>query len=147
MKRDGDLDGLPLDAGFRLLTEPASLKPAPGRLQNVQVEGFPAPHRAGLIEATVTDPSPPIFRGSFRLLTEPASLKRLAPRFDGCRTVRSFRLLTEPASLKRPGRRRAARAAGEFPAPHRAGLIEAISGSVGVRDDGGVSGSSQSRPH
>ena len=58
----------------------------------------------------------------------------------------SFRLLTEPASLKQ-------RAAGqyhdpqcEFPAPHRAGLIEAASRGMRAGTQP-VSGSSQSRPH
>ena len=60
----------------------------------------------------------------FRLLTEPASLKQLLadrpPRRAG-----SFRLLTEPASLKHHRRRCRFGAARVFPAPHRAGLIEA----------------------
>ena len=38
--------------GFRLLTEPASLKPLSfGSLTHAAVMVFPAPHRAGLIEA------------------------------------------------------------------------------------------------
>ena len=64
-------------AGFRLLTEPASLKP--------------------LMMSRCRFP-----RGRFRLLTEPASLKRGLLRRERPADA-SFRLLTEPASLK-PGR-------------------------------------------
>ena len=65
---------------------------------------FPAPHRAGLIEATAcTEPATRIPAACFRLLTEPASLK--PPVRDP--VLRLLDLL--------------------FPAPHRAGLIEARS--------------------
>ena len=110
--------------GFRLLTEPASLK-----LGNIGggwkvVRAFPAPHRAGLIEAArtrwATTPSP---RTSFRLLTEPASLKPVRP----------------------PGPSRGA--VQWFPAPHRAGLIEAVKPGRRANPISAVSGSSQSRPH
>ena len=86
---------------------------------------FPAPHRAGLIEAC------PRYwamaarsNAGFRLLTEPASLKQGGLVMALWAIGRGFRLLTEPASLKR---RYAARPGGQRRA--------------------GVSGSSQSRPH
>ena len=62
--------------GFRLLTEPASLKQLGTAPVTTAVQEFPAPHRAGLIEAG--RPPRSAFRpaGCFRLLTEPASLKR-----------------------------------------------------------------------
>ena len=133
-------------ARFRLLTEPASLKPGRRGSALARPGRFPAPHRAGLIEALGAHDGPPGPAG-FRLLTEPASLKRLASprpalprqavfpaphraglieasrwRAASISTPPSFRLLTEPASLKLPG---------WTCGPGR----------------GGVSGSSQSRPH
>ena len=74
--RDGVGDGR--GQGFRLLTEPASLKLSTEELR-------------------------PVLTAGFRLLTEPASLK-----LDGLTEVAEgalgFRLLTEPASLKRTDR-------------------------------------------
>ena len=138
-------------SGFRLLTEPASLKqrrrrrgrqrapqfPAPHRAGLIealafsrhflrQTRKFPAPHRAGLIEALPCE-TPRVMASCFRLLTEPASLKpagRVVCLPDG---RVGFRLLTEPASLKRPrAPTRARPKTRPFPAPHRAGLIEAL---------------------
>ena len=43
--------GRPRRCSFRLLTEPASLKPEPSRAEPCRARPFPAPHRAGLIEA------------------------------------------------------------------------------------------------
>ena len=108
---------------FRLLTEPASLKPGLDDAEPARVVRFPAPHRAGLIEA-----------GS----------RARAPS----RTADSFRLLTEPASLKRGAGGAGVASSARFPAPHRAGLIEASEPPPG-RTPGRlhVSGSSQSRPH
>ena len=144
---------------FRLLTEPASLKPRRGPRDSRARRAFPAPHRAGLIEAhrrmrrrprrdrgfrLLTEPASLklALRASdlsavigFRLLTEPASLKLQGP--DSERTLRvRFRLLTEPASLKRPGCRGGAPATPAFPAPHRAGLIEAGGRAPPLRSHG-----------
>ena len=158
--------------GFRLLTEPASLKrrrngctrnlqcvfPAPHRAGLIEAldldaaragrrrRRFPAPHRAGLIEAC-TSSSPSWSPSScFRLLTEPASLKqRHQPIVQ--RHQPSFRLLTEPASLKRRQRGCAGDVRRRFPAPHRAGLIEAGVQMLTFAFFSKVSGSSQSRPH
>ena len=86
--------------GFRLLTEPASLK----RFNRL-----------------------PIFAYSirFRLLTEPASLKLAYRSGESPLLALSFRLLTEPASLKQKQPRHNGGDGRWFPAPHRAGLIEA----------------------
>ena len=61
----------------------------------------------------------------------------------------SFRLLTEPASLKRDAVMTAWVAVRDqwFPAPHRAGLIEAVRYLTHYSQILQVSGSSQSRPH
>ena len=99
------------DARFRLLTEPASLKRCPGR-------------RAGSAA------------GRFRLLTEPASLKRPHVRVSRHFPAGGFRLLTEPASLKHPAPGRTMAECLEFPAPHRAGLIEARYHKVPLRSPG-----------
>ena len=61
--------------GFRLLTEPASLKRQLLGAHLLELVVFPAPHRAGLIEATCLPGGPAERTGCFRLLTEPASLK------------------------------------------------------------------------
>ena len=124
---------------FRLLTEPASLKPS-GRTATLRTNrrAFPAPHRAGLIEASRrgTPASGPGTAG-FRLLTEPASLKRRTAASDDRRDQGSFRLLTEPASLK-PRRQALQVPAGcLFPAPHRAGLIEASRISAEIQRSSG----------
>ena len=59
-----------------------------------------------------------------------------------------FRLLTEPASLKQiPTTLLGGAAEAEFPAPHRAGLIEAGMRRFDRIHFARVSGSSQSRPH
>ena len=137
--------------GFRLLTEPASLKrrgarrccrpiarrpfPAPHRAGLIEAEArealvgaadeFPAPHRAGLIEATRppdSRPGPRGFPAPHRAGLIEASTPRSAQRPDPCSC---FRLLTEPASLKQVGRHPPCPWRREFPAPHRAGLIEA----------------------
>ena len=114
-------------AGFRLLTEPASLKPPP------------AAHRAWTPSGSfrlLTEPASlkrerpcllPRRRARFRLLTEPASLKLLVA--DHCDPATpGFRLLTEPASLKHiHDNLPVLRSLDTFPAPHGAGLIEAVS--------------------
>ena len=64
----------PTSPGFRLLTEPASLKRGVFSVQRDDLDGFPAPHRAGLIEASGAGLGARA-RARFRLLTEPASLK------------------------------------------------------------------------
>ena len=115
------------DTRFRLLTEPASLKRHDGGEEVRIAMRFPAPHRAGLIEARVRVSGATTRALRFRLLTEPASLKRCGSGWRPSPGGR-FRLLTEPASLKhlvdaRIPRRRLQ----GFPAPHRAGLIEAAS--------------------
>ena len=62
---------------------------------------------------------------SFRLLTEPASLKLEAGGGVVDDAGEGFRLLTEPASLKRVAIHCGSADGLAFPAPHRAGLIEA----------------------
>ena len=95
-------------ASFRLLTEPASLKPAPGRHDGPARTAFPAPHRAGLIEAIILQPSSRASPGLF-----PAPHR--AGLIEACST---------------PG---AAGRRDEFPAPHRAGLIEACRCRLAIR--------------
>ena len=86
-------------SSFRLLTEPALLKL--GRHRRDDGRG-----------------------DRFRLLTEPASLKQPAVRVQRHHGT-GFRLLTEPASLKRSIAIAIPVHTKRFPAPHRAGLIEA----------------------
>ena len=86
---------------FRLLTEPASLKQATSVEPVLRHREFPAPHRAGLIEAT------PAATSSKPQLLFPA------PHRAGLIEARP----------DEAGRR--LRHQGVFPAPHRAGLIEA----------------------
>ena len=125
LKRLGVDRGADRDAGFRLLTEPASLKRNRVVRAGYPPSPFPAPHRAGLIEAT-TRPSSSSSASGFPAPHRAGLIEAWAPPRTGAQgRTGSFRLLTEPASLKRPGRRPAGGAPRKFPAPHRAGLIEA----------------------
>ena len=111
---------------FRLLTEPASLKRRRlgwGRLVGGRFRLLTEPASLKLLDEVDRYPRE---AGSFRLLTEPASLKRFADTTYVIRAEAGFRLLTEPASLKHDELQRAVGCVHGFPAPHGAGLIEAV---------------------
>ena len=86
---------------------------------------FPAPHRAGLIEAGGRPPAGSGRRRSFRLLTEPASLKRRSGSAPTWTTTWMFPAPHRAGLIEAPAAPPSTSPRSLFPAPHRAGLIEA----------------------
>ena len=112
--------------GFRLLTEPASLKPRVFNSVSTRLnDSFPAPHRAGLIEAAPPGSKPAAgiqFPAPHRAgLIEASATRACRGKWGGFPAPHRAGLIeaSEPPPAA-PGRARSG-----FPAPHRAGLIEA----------------------
>ena len=109
--------------GFRPFTGPASLKAAAGRVEAAgRGGGFPALHRAGLIEGAPAGSAPAAAAATFPALHRAGLIE---------------------GTIFRPG----SPGAGRFPALHRAGLIEGRGTGPCLRTPGTVSGPSQGRPH